>query len=183
MSGAICIWEGLVPFSVSPSGRFNLVSFSMVLILLNVSLAVFFLGGTLNYLKQKLQSALLKTWRGWWTICLRIRSHQLPSHSSCMRRREVKSLQTRKDAFFTSCHGFFRRCFFPAVPQEHVHHFYWKTQHRALLIKKKQPQTKGGELLSWADLISVSCSGKFGLFFFFFVWLNFDNCFIFSTML
>lgn len=87
------------------------------------------------------------------------------SHSSCMRREEVKSLQIRKDASFTSCHGFSRR-FFPAVPQEHLHHLYWKTQHMALLIKKKQPQTKGGTLLFWADLISMSCSGKFVWVFF-----------------
>ncbi|KAF2985966.1 hypothetical protein EK904_002123 [Melospiza melodia maxima] len=39
------------------------------------------------------------------------------SHSSCMRRGEVKSLQTRKDAFFSSCHGFFRRCFFQHSPR------------------------------------------------------------------
>lgn len=96
------------------------------------------------------------------------------SQTSCMRRGEVRSLQTRKDAFFSSCHVFtkhqegvfFQQFPMMVVPQEHGHHFYWKTQRGVLLIMKKQPQTKGGGLLSSADLISMSCSGKFGLFLF-----------------
>lgn len=173
MPGGICILEGLVPFSVSLFGKFNLICFSVVFILLNISLAVTW--GTLNYLKQQLQPTLLKTWRGCWTTSLRGRSQELPSpHRLPVWEGGKLGLfrPGKMPSFKLPCvHKTPRRCFFQqfpmmVVPQEHGHHFYWKTQRGVLLILKKQPQTKGGGLLSSADLISMSCSGKFGLFLF-----------------
>ena len=93
-------------------------------------------------------------------------SHQLPSLYSLAVCGEKKSLfrlgkMPSFQAGISFSGVFFQQFPMMVVSEEHVPHFYWKTQGRALVIK--QPKAIGGVLLS-ADLRSMSCSGNFGHF-------------------
>lgn len=187
MPGGICILEGLVPFSVSLFGKFNLICFSVVLILLNISLAVTW--GTLNYLKQQLQPTLLKTWRGCWTTSLRGRSQELPSPHrlpvweggklGLFRPGKMPSFQA------AMCSQNTKKVFLSAVPHDGHSPRPWtsllleNTTRGAIDNEKTAPDKRWGfALLSWSHFYVMQWK-----IWSFFVWLDFDNCSIFSTML
>lgn len=179
MPRAICILEGLVPFSVSPFERFNFICFSG----LNSSeyFSSCFLGGALNYLRQQLQSTLLKTSRGWWTISLRSRCHQLPSLHTLpgWEGGKLSLFRPEKMPSFQAAMGSSEGVFFSSSPRTCISFLLENTTPGSSDKEKAAPDKRWGfALLSWCHF----CVMKWK-FWSFFCLVKLDNCFIFSTML
>lgn len=95
------------------------------------------------------------------------------SQTSCMRGGKLGLFRPGKMPSFQAamCSQNTKKVFLSAVPHDGHSPRPWtslllENTTRGAIDNEKQPQTKGGGLLSSADLISMSCSGKFGLFLF-----------------